>query len=101
MTQPEPASQLSGKPSALTEAAKDFLAAIITSSDDAIISKDLNGVISSWNEGARRMFGYEASEIVGHSILRLIPPELHHEEDFILAKIRSGQNGSSTSSRPD
>jgi PAS domain S-box-containing protein len=91
LTKPESASQLFGKPSALTEAAKDFLAAIITSSDDAIISKDLNGVISSWNEGARRMFGYEASEIVGHSILRLIPPELHHEEDFILAKIRSGE----------
>jgi PAS domain S-box-containing protein len=68
-----------------------FLAAIITSSDDAIISKDLNGIISSWNEGARRIFGYEAPEIVGQSILRLIPPELHHEEDFILAKIRSGQ----------
>ncbi len=91
MTRPEPASQLFGKPSALTEAAKDFLTAIITSSDDAIISKDLNGVISSWNGGARRIFGYEAGEIVGHSILRLIPPELRHEEDFILAKIRSGQ----------
>ena len=91
MTKPETAAKLFGKASVLTGAAKNFLAAIITSSDDAIISKDLNGIISSWNEGARRIFGYEADEIVGQSILRLIPPELQHEEDFILAKIRSGQ----------
>jgi PAS domain S-box-containing protein len=80
-----------GKPTVLTETAKNFLAAIIASSDDAIISKDLNGIITSWNEGARRIFGYEADEIVGQSVLRLIPVELQHEEDFILAKIRSGQ----------
>jgi PAS domain S-box-containing protein len=79
------------KPSLLTEEARNFLVAIITSSDDAIISKNLDGIIQSWNEGARRIFGYESSEIVGQSILRLIPPDLHHEEDFILAKIRSGQ----------
>src|SRR6185437_8432756 len=79
------------KPNLMTEAAKNFLAAIVASSDDAIISKDLNGIILSWNEGARRIFGYEADEIVGQSILRLIPPELHHEEDFILSKIRSGE----------
>lgn len=91
MTKRELAAKLFGKPNVLTESAKNFLAAIITSSDDAIISKDLNGIISSWNEGARRVFGYEADEIVGQSILRLIPAELHHEEDFILAKIRSGQ----------
>lgn len=64
----------------LTEAAKNFLTAIIASSDDAIISKDLNGIITSWNEGARRIFGYEPEEIVGQSILRLIPKELHHEK---------------------
>jgi len=80
-----------GKPSVLTDAAKNFLAAIIASSDDAIVSKDLNGIITTWNEGARRIFGYEADEIVGQSILRLIPPELHHEEDFILGKIRAGE----------
>jgi PAS domain S-box-containing protein len=91
LTRPEPASKHSGKSSLSPEAVKNFLAAIITSSDDAIVSKDLNGIISSWNEGARRIFGYEAGEIVGQSILRLIPAELHHEEDFILGKIRSGQ----------
>jgi len=91
LTSSEPAAQIFGKPSVLTESARNFLAAIIASSDDAIISKNLNGIISSWNEGARRIFGWEAEEIVGQSILRLIPPDLQHEEDFILAKIRSGQ----------
>jgi PAS domain S-box-containing protein len=65
--------------------------AVIASSDDAIISKDLNGIIRSWNEGARRIFGYEADEIIGQTILRLIPPELHPDEDIILAKIRAGE----------
>jgi PAS domain S-box-containing protein len=82
---------LFGKPNLLTEAATNFLKAIIASSDDAIISKDLNGIITSWNEGARRIFGYEADEIIGQSILRLIPRELYHEEDSILAKIRAGE----------
>jgi PAS domain S-box-containing protein len=80
-----------GTPNLLTEAAKNFLMAVIASSDDAIISKDLNGIISSWNGGARRIFGYEADEIIGQSILRLIPEELHHEEEIILAKLRAGE----------
>ena len=63
----------------------------MASSDDAIISKDLNGIICSWNEGARRIFGYESEEIIGQSILRLIPPDLQHEEDFILGRIRAGE----------
>ncbi|GGA53030.1 hypothetical protein GCM10011507_00110 [Edaphobacter acidisoli] len=91
MTKTKIAVELFGKPNVLTEAAKNFLAAIIASSDDAIISKDLNGIISSWNEGAHRIFGYEADEIIGQSILRLIPEELRHEEDFILSKIRAGE----------
>lgn len=90
MTTPEPAAQIFGKSNVLTESARNFLATIIATSDDAIISKDLNGIISSWNEGARRIFGWEAEEILGQSILRLIPSDLQHEEDFILAKIRSG-----------
>jgi PAS domain S-box-containing protein len=67
------------------------LAAIIDSADDAIVSKDLNGIVSSWNEGASRMFGYSADEMLGQPILRLIPEELHYEEDEILQKIRAGE----------
>jgi PAS domain S-box-containing protein len=81
----------SREPAVLIGGTQNFLAAIIASSDDAIVSKDLNGIVSSWNEGARRIFGYEAEEIVGQPILRLIPPELHHEEEFILGKIRAGE----------
>ena len=91
MTSNQISAQLFGKTNALTERAKSFLAAIIATSDDAIISKDLNGIINSWNEGARRIFGYEADEIIGQPILRLIPVELRHEEDFILGKIRAGE----------
>ena len=72
------------------EHASSLLSAIITSADDGIISKTLEGIITSWNDGARRIFGYEESEIVGKSILTLIPPDLQGEEAVILAKIRSG-----------
>jgi PAS domain S-box-containing protein len=75
----------------LPEDVLSFLAAMIESSDDAIICKDLNGIISDWNEGAHRIFGYTTSEIVGQSILQLIPPELHSEEEQILAKLRAGE----------
>ncbi|MDT8069397.1 MAG: PAS domain S-box protein [Terriglobia bacterium] len=73
-----------------TEETQMRLAAIVESSDDAIISKDLDGVITSWNSGAKQIFGYEAEEIVGHSVLRLIPKELHHEEPMILSRLRAG-----------
>lgn len=66
------------------------LAAIVDSAEDAIVSKDLNGFVRTWNQGACRMFGYTAEEMVGESILRLIPKELHYEEDEILRKLRGG-----------
>ena len=69
----------------------DQLAAIVESSDDAIISKDLNSVITSWNFGAERTFGYTASEMIGTSILRLIPADRQGEENQILAKIGRGE----------
>ncbi len=68
------------------------LAAIVESSDDAIIGKDLDGVITSWNHGAERIFGWPANEIVGTSILRLIPDDRHSEEAHILGQIRSGKS---------
>ena len=66
-------------------------AAIVESSDDAILSKDLNGIITSWNQGATRIFGYAPEEIVGKSILTLIPEELHSDEALIIGKVRAAQ----------
>jgi PAS domain S-box-containing protein len=67
------------------------LAAIVDSADDAIISKDLDGIVTSWNEGAYRMFGYTSDEMVGQPILRIIPEELRYEEEEILRKLRAGE----------
>jgi len=68
------------------------LAAIVNSSDDAIIGKNLNSVITNWNMGAERIFGYTAGEMVGTSILRLIPADRQQEENHILGKIRRGES---------
>src|SRR6266496_2059970 len=68
-----------------------WLAAIVESSDDAIISKDLNGIITSWNEGATRIFGYSSDEVMGKSITVLIPPDRDNEEPEILERIRKGE----------
>ena len=69
------------------------LAAIVASSEDAIVSKTLDGTIRSWNEGAKRIFGYEASEMIGSSILR-ISAELHSEEKQIIARLQRGERSS-------
>jgi PAS domain S-box-containing protein len=67
------------------------LAAIVASSDDAIISKDLNGVVTSWNIAAERILGFTADEMIGRSILTIIPPELHSDEPRILTTIARGE----------
>ena len=67
------------------------LAAIVESSDDAILAKDLNGTIISWNSGAERLFGYTADEAMGNSVTMLIPPDRADEEPTILARIRAGE----------
>ena len=67
------------------------LAAIVASSDDVILSKDLNGIITSWNAAATRVFGYSAEEMVGASILKLIPENLHSDEKTIIESIQAGR----------
>jgi PAS domain S-box-containing protein len=77
--------------SASTAALQARLAAIVESSDDGIVSKDLRGVVQSWNRAAEQIFGYTADEMVGQSITRIFPPDRLHEEDEILAKIARGE----------
>lgn len=72
------------------EESRSRLAAIVDSADDAIVGKSLDGIVTSWNEGARRMFGFNPDEIIGQPILRIIPPDLQHEETEILRKLRAG-----------
>jgi two-component system, chemotaxis family, CheB/CheR fusion protein len=74
------------------EAAERRLASIVESSDDAIISKDLDGVITTWNRGAEVLFGYTAEEMIGQSVLMLVPPDRHDEESGIIERIRRGEH---------
>lgn len=74
------------------EAVAQRLAAIVESSDDAIISKSLEGIVKSWNIGAERLFGFTADEIVGQSIMTLVPPDRNDEELDILARVRQGEH---------
>lgn len=64
---------------------------IVSASNDAILSEDLNGVVTSWNRGAERIYGYTASEMIGSPITRIIPPDRQHEELHILERIRRGE----------
>ena len=71
--------------------ASQRLASIVESSDDAIVGKDLNGIITSWNPGAERMFGYTAQEAIGQPITVIIPADRHDEEKSVLDRIRRGE----------
>ena len=74
------------------EEARGRLAAIVDSSDDAIVSKTLDGIVTSWNRGAERLFGYSAAEAIGQSILLIVPADRHSEEADVLRRIRGGQS---------
>jgi PAS domain S-box-containing protein len=73
------------------EEIRGLLAAIVASSDDAIISKNLDGVITSWNKSAERIFGYNSEEAIGEHVTLIIPPERHNEESDILDRLRRGE----------
>lgn len=68
-----------------------WLRSIVESSDDAIVSKGLDGVIMSWNRGAEQVFGYKAEEVIGKPVTILMPPDRQREEPVILARIRAGE----------
>src|SRR2546423_861562 len=67
------------------------LGAIVASSDDAIVSKSLEGIVQSWNASAERIFGYSAAEMIGQPISKLVPPDRHSEEPEILERLRRGE----------
>src|SRR3569833_1661370 len=75
----------------LAEERSAKLVAIVESSDDAIVGKDLEGIVSSWNRGAEQIFGFSEAEMIGQSILKVIPEHLHHEEPVILSRMRNGE----------
>jgi PAS domain S-box-containing protein len=74
-----------------SEHERNLLAAIVASSNDAIVSKSLEGIVSSWNVGAQKIFGYTADEMIGQSIMRLIPEDRADEERMILERLQKGE----------
>lgn len=88
MSQPPP---LSASLPAHFGSPEHLLSAIVDSSDDAIVSKNLQGIVTSWNRGAERLFGYTAEEMVGQSIMRLFPPDRQDEEPQILTRLQRGE----------
>jgi PAS domain S-box-containing protein len=78
-------------PKLTADETRAWLAALVDSSDDAIVSKNLESIVRSWNAGAERLFGYTAEEMIGHSITRIIPKELIDEESEILKRLRRGE----------
>ena len=75
----------------LAEATRDYLASIVESSEDAIIGKSLDGIIQTWNRGAEKLYGYAASEVIGQSVLLLVPAERHKEVEDFLHRIKRGE----------
>jgi PAS domain S-box-containing protein len=89
-SQPKPSNR-SDETSPNPDYVRFLLAAIVNSCEDAIISKDLSGIVTTWNPAATRLFDFTADEMIGESILKIIPEELHSEETAILASIREGK----------
>src|SRR5437879_10418919 len=83
--------QINVSPQKRAEEANAWLAAVVESSDDAIISEDLNGIITSWNAGAQRMFEYTKAEAIGQPLKLIIPSALYDEETRILQRLRNGE----------
>ena len=88
----EQQAQVAAEERAIGEQAEQRLAAIVESSEDAIVAKDLNGIITNWNRGAERLFGYTPAEAIGQPITILIPADRLDEEPEILARIRRGEH---------
>lgn len=92
MTQHEDTHETEQPSHPLLQEGRGLYEAIVASSDDAVISKTLDGIVVSWNPAAEHLFGYRAQEAIGKPITLIIPPELHQEEEDILAKLRQGQH---------
>jgi PAS domain S-box-containing protein len=82
----------SQNPSTGDERKNALLAALVNSSEDAILAKDPNGVIQTWNLGAERLYGWKAEEVIGRSAILLLPSERANEEEIILSRIRAGES---------